>query len=99
MTVDEFLGQLAITPRDWRLVGGKIRRGQLSDLECPITAVAQIMNPGGIAGDVRGLPLDDHAVCTLVAAADDLESADTLLRMDLLEACGLLVRKADRHRH
>jgi hypothetical protein len=92
MTVEEFLRQLAGTPRDWRLVGSKIRRGRPSDLDCPITAVARIMNPGGINGDGRGLPLDDHAVCTLVAAADNLENADQSLRMDLLEACGL-------HRH
>ena len=91
----EFLRHLAGTPRDWRLVGGKIRRGPLDDQDCPITAVARVL-VGGVAPAAGGvnraayaLDLDPRLASQLVAASDDLQQADPVVRARLLAACGL----------
>jgi hypothetical protein len=95
MTSEEFFRQLALTPRDWRLEGGKIRRGAADDAECPITAVARHLvgasapAAGGVNRAARALALDGRLASRIVAATDELEAADASLRADLLEACGL----------
>lgn len=95
MTAKEFLRLLARTPRDWRLVGGKIRRGSPSDPDCPITAVARLLvgemvpAAGGVNRAAYGLNLDASLASQIVAATDDLPFADPLVRKRLMAACDL----------
>lgn len=97
MTQEEFLERLARTPRDWRLMGGRIRRIVADDEpQCPITAVASQLDEepysaAGILLAVAELGIHAIAVSDIIAASDDLQRADPLVRMQLLEACGLLV--------
>lgn len=99
MTADEFLRLLASTPRDWRLDGGKIRRGPPEDVDCPITAVARMLigfnapAAGGVNRAAYGLDLDGPLASQIVAASDDLEIAHPLVRLSLLEACALLAEE------
>ena len=99
MMVDEFLSLLASSPRDWRLEGGKIRRGAADDPDCPITAVARMLvgmsipSSGGVNRAANVLDLDGPLISQLVAASDNLELADPLVRLCLLEACGLIPHK------
>jgi hypothetical protein len=98
MTAQDFLRVLAKTPRDWRLEGGKIRRGPPLTPACPLTAVAQQVIERGPAAGVswdNGLPLDPGTVERIVAACDDHPSADPTLRARMLEACGLAGRCGD----
>ena len=99
MMVDEFLSLLASSPRDWRLEQGKIRRGLREDSDCPITAVARMLvgmsvpASGGVNRAANALDLDGSLISQIVAASDNLEIADPLVRLCLLEACGLLPHK------
>jgi hypothetical protein len=86
MTAEEFLEELARTPRDWRLMGGKIRRGSMDNPDCPITAVACKL----ALLSAEGLSLDGETTARIVAATDNLVDADPYMRMSLLEACGIL---------
>jgi hypothetical protein len=93
------LSLLASSPRDWRLEQGKIRRGSPSDPDCPITAVARMLvgmsvpASGGVNRAAHVLDLEGSLISQLVAASDDMEMADPLVRLCLLEACGLLPHK------
>ncbi|MFQ6099226.1 MAG: hypothetical protein ACE5O2_15950 [Armatimonadota bacterium] len=93
MRTREFLQALARTPRDWRLEEGKIRRGLEWAPDCPLTAVRQVAQPGAelsrIVRGEQGLSLAPVQVERIIAASDDLPSADPGLRSRLLEACGL----------
>lgn len=96
MNRKQFLELLARTPRDWRLAAGKIRRGTSTDPDCPLTAVAHQLrssqdNPK--SQPAVGLTLAPELVNQIVAASDNLDQADPLLRVSLLEACGLLIRR------
>lgn len=99
MTREEFLDLLSQTPRDWRLSAGRIRRGSGADPDCPLTAVAR---QATLAHDssartskstTAALPLAPDLVDAILAASDNLDQADPSLRMSLLEACGLLIRR------
>ena len=97
MTTEQFLEILSRTPRDWRLEDGKIRRGPGPNPECPITAVAHALERGptipavAIVPALRTLRLGSALVTEMVRASDDYETCDPLIRMQLMEACGLLV--------
>lgn len=99
MSREEFLELLERTPRDWRLAAGRIRRGTVSDPDCPLSAVAREASRGHHTGDAAaepkagGLDLAPDLVDAILAASDNLDQADPSLRMSLLEACGLLVRR------
>ncbi len=102
MTQKEFISALARTPRDWQLQGERIRREPAdAEPQCPITAVAVQLDDAAsysaasvISATVR-LEMQAPAVMDLVAASDGLDHADPLVRMQLLEACGLLVEECD----
>ncbi len=97
MKREQFLELLARTPRDWRLSAGKIRRGTRTDPDCPLTAVARQLKPSQntpTSQPAAGLALSPDLVNEILAASDNLDRADPLLRASLLEACGLLTRRA-----
>ncbi len=96
MNREQFLELLARTPRDWHLTAGKIRRGTRTDPDCPLTAVALRLNPSQNTSEFQaaGLALSPDLVNEILAASDNLDGADPLLRASLLEACGLLTRRA-----
>ncbi len=99
MKRDEFLELLRRTPRDWHLSAGKIRRGTSADPDCPLSAVACTAMPGKSPSDassdstIVALPVAPEFANAILAAADNMEQADPVLRIDLLEACGLLIRR------
>ncbi len=99
MSREEFLELLTRTPRDWRLASGRIRRGTVSDPDCPLSAVAREAarahrtSASASAPKTEGLHLAPDLVNAILAASDNLDQADPSLRLSLLEACGLLVRR------
>ncbi len=99
MTRQHFLEFLSRTPRDWRLSEGKIRRGSMVNPQCPITAVAHLLARGpsipsaAVIPATRTLHLGPELVKAVVEASDDYEACDPLVRMELMEACGLLVEE------
>lgn len=102
MTRGEFFEVLAQTARDWRLIEGKIRRGPDRTLECPITGVAGLFRHGpqipaiSVITAAYDLGLDAVFVSSVVSATDDIEPCDPLVRMQLMDACGLLVEEGVR---
>ncbi len=101
MSLQRFVELLAGTPRDWTLAEGKIRRGPPGNPECPITAVAQLLSSGpsipaaAVVTASRGLRMSAALVSEVVKAADAYETCDPLFRMELMEACGLLVEEGE----
>jgi hypothetical protein len=101
MTTHDFLRVLATTPRDWRVEGGRIRRGTPTLPDCPLTVVARYVREGASGGrgpEAPGLRLDPETLTGLVAAMDNLPGADPRLRARLLKACGLPIKPGDRGR-
>ncbi len=102
MRLEEFLQALARTRRDWRLTHGKIRCGPSACPDCPLTAVAEQLNRPSASPLARPEPqastlsLAPELVMKIIAASDNLDQADPLLRMELLEASGLLIQRRDR---
>jgi hypothetical protein len=94
MTIDEFLAQLAQTPRRWKVMYAhhiRLTRDGIA-LHCPITAVAgnnfSFRNPTP-AAFALGLSRDD--ALNIVEAADRsiCASGNRELRQRLLAACAL----------
>lgn len=90
MTYDEFLAALRKTPRDWRLEGCALRRGERGHHVCPIAAVTgcddDLANPWSAASRL-GLSADEGR--KIVNAADHFPSISPGIRADLLAACGI----------
>lgn len=92
MTREEFLAELAKTPRAWRMTqSGALRCARGA---CPINAVMYAhdnnhpdLTAAGFAADLLGLNCADFY--QIVMAADNCQDPPTQLRADLLKACGL----------
>lgn len=92
MTKEEFLQRLRATPRDWFIdnIGcirrDGVRRDGVYQRQCPISSLRN--QPCLDAFDtacVLGIAQADE----IVAAADEATWHDPVLRMQLMEACGL----------
>lgn len=100
MLIAEFVDALKLTPRDWRLEHGAIRRGGVrgntSERQCPITAVCGecYTLAGSITLAASHLGLVDQDFWNILDAADNGTGGSRNakvgpLRKQLLEACGL----------
>jgi len=95
MTIDEFLDELAQTPRKWRLRNhdGAIRMGHC----CPITAVFKRKRAAEALECADLLDLRPSDAVAIMTASDYTRFKDTPkismwqrgLRKEILEACGL----------
>lgn len=85
MTYQAFLDQLRQTPRNWRIVNGKIRR---SGDTCPIRAVEGRNGSANVHLSVKRLGLRHATAGRLIDAADGWPDTQPT-RRDLLAACGL----------
>jgi len=89
MTYPEFLQKLRETPRDW--TGHRLRRGGINDERycCPIVAVCGgYLGAPMAAAKSAGIPAE--LAYKIIEAADGYSSADSKIRRDLLDACGIL---------
>ena len=89
MTLNEFLKELAKTPRDWQKQGpSKMIRGGQQDLEdramdCPLRAVFG----GGYRVEALDAGMSEYNIRQVINAADNFGAPK--LRARMLPACGL----------
>ena len=96
MNKTEFLKQLAQTPRTWRLsMFGLIEcpGAHPSELACPVTAVHNRSHRNLWQRAIMSLKLNVIGY-QIVQAADDPLCHNTVLRQELLDACGIDAKMA-----
>ena len=102
--LDTFLEELGRTSRAWRLVGHKIRLyvDYCPRLLCPIEAVAHAKNgpkqPRLAVINSMGklVGLSEVESTAVVLAADNFSDCDPVVRLRLMEACGIGPQKPGR---
>jgi hypothetical protein len=100
MTYRKFLERLRKTPRDWQVdEEGRIRRGYTPDYQCPITAAFRSDLPVHdfeIVAVSNGL--SSRTAYRIVIASDNLATKTSVMRKEILAACGLGEEKSLKER-